>query len=76
MDLLGKSQFHAPLKGHDTTSTALNWFVHLMGHNPEVQARVQREIDRVLGPDPDAELRYEDLGQLNYVEACLKETLR
>uniref|UniRef100_A0A914HH46 Cytochrome P450 monooxygenase n=1 Tax=Globodera rostochiensis TaxID=31243 RepID=A0A914HH46_GLORO len=63
-------------EGHDTTSTALNWFLHLMGANPEIQSRVQREIDHVLGPDPAAELRYDDLGELRYLEACLKETLR
>lgn len=37
------------LKGHDTTSASMNWFLHLMGTNPDIQAKVQREVDDVLG---------------------------
>lgn len=63
-------------EGHDTTSTALNWFLHLMGANPDHQARAQREIDRVLGEDPNHEITFDELGEFKYIEACLKETLR
>ena len=47
-----------------------------MGANPHIQAKVQRELDDVLGPDLECEVAYEQLGELRYVEACLKETLR
>jgi cytochrome P450 len=47
-----------------------------MGQNPEMQARLQRELDQVLGPDLDRDVSYDDLGELKYVDACLKETLR
>lgn len=63
------------LQGHDTTSAAMNWFLHLMGNNPEIQARVHKEVDEVLGGD-GREVTYEDLGNLRYLEACFKETLR
>lgn len=63
-------------KGHDTTSAALNWFLHLMGANPEIQARVHREIDDVLGADLTREVCFDDLGNFKYLDACLKETLR
>ena len=53
----------------------MNWFLHLMGNNPKVQARVHREVDEVLGDD-DRDVTFEDLGRLRYVEACFKETLR
>lgn len=53
----------------------MNWFLHLMGNNPEIQARVHKEVDEVLGAD-DREVTYEDLGNLKYLEACFKETLR
>ncbi|CAD5231102.1 unnamed protein product [Bursaphelenchus xylophilus] len=61
-------------EGHDTTSAAMNWFLHLMGNNPEIQAKVQREVDEVLGETGIP--TFEDLGRLKYLEACFKETLR
>lgn len=27
----------------------MNWFLHLMGVHPDIQAKVQKEIDDVLG---------------------------
>ncbi|KAI6207333.1 Cytochrome P450 4V2 [Aphelenchoides fujianensis] len=62
-------------KGHDTTSAAMNWFLHLMGNNPEIQAKVQREVDEVLG-DSHREVTFDDIGRFRYLEACFKETLR
>lgn len=53
----------------------MNWFLHLMGANPEIQSKVQKEIDEVLG-EADRPVSYEDLGKLKYLEACFKETLR
>ena len=37
------------LKGHDTTAAAMNWAVHLIGANPEVQEKVHQEIDAIFG---------------------------
>ncbi|VIO98703.1 Uncharacterized protein BM_BM8635 [Brugia malayi] len=62
-------------EAHDTTSTSMNWFLHLMGTNPEIQAKVQKEVDEVLGEE-NRSVTYEDLGQLRFLEACIKETLR
>ncbi|KAK6043304.1 unspecific monooxygenase [Cooperia oncophora] len=62
-------------EGHDTTSASINWFLHLMGANPHIQEKVQREVDEVLG-EVDRPVTYEDLGSLKYLEACIKETLR
>lgn len=36
-------------QAHDSPSSSMNWFLHLMGVNPEIQAKVQREVDEVLG---------------------------
>nr|CAD2190399.1 unnamed protein product [Meloidogyne enterolobii]CAD2190803.1 unnamed protein product [Meloidogyne enterolobii] len=63
-------------EGHDTTSAALNWFVHSMGHNQAIQAKLQQELDEVLGPDLDRDIAFDDFADLKYVDACLKETLR
>ena len=53
----------------------MNFFLHLMGANPEIQERVHREIDEIVG-DSVRDLTFEDIGRLRYLEACLKETLR
>ncbi|CAJ0589978.1 unnamed protein product [Cylicocyclus nassatus] len=62
-------------EGHDTTSASINWFLHLMGANPDIQEKVHREVDEVLG-EVDRPVTYEDIGNLKYLEACIKETLR
>uniref|UniRef100_A0A0N5BAY0 Cytochrome P450 n=1 Tax=Strongyloides papillosus TaxID=174720 RepID=A0A0N5BAY0_STREA len=62
-------------EGHDTTSAAMNWFLHLMGANPEIQAKVHMEIDEVLGEEIRP-VNFDEIGRLKFLEACLKETLR
>lgn len=47
-----------------------------MGVHPAIQARVQREIDDILGPDLEKQVTFDDLGSFKYLDACLKETLR
>lgn len=37
------------LAGHETTATALAWSWHLLSRNPEAEAALHRELDRVLG---------------------------
>ncbi|XP_075866768.1 cytochrome P450 4V2 isoform X2 [Microcebus murinus] len=36
-------------EGHDTTAAAINWSLYLLGSNPEVQKKVDRELDEVFG---------------------------
>jgi cytochrome P450 len=61
--------------GHDTTATGMNWALHLLGCNPEIQAKVHQELDGVFGDD-DRAVEYDDLRNLPYLECCLKEALR
>ena len=42
---------------------------------PEMQDKCYEEIRSVL-PNKDDELSYDDLSKLDYVERCLKETMR
>jgi cytochrome P450 family 4 subfamily V len=63
------------LQGHDTTSASINWFLHLMGANPDIQRKVHEELDAVFG-DSDRDISYDDLSSLVYLECCIKETLR
>ncbi|MBI1800868.1 MAG: cytochrome P450 [Chloroflexi bacterium] len=37
------------LAGHETTSNALTWTWYLLSQNPEVEAKLHDELDRVLG---------------------------
>ena len=58
---------------HDTTSTALTWSLAYLATNQEIQDKLQKELDSVLGnriPTGD------DLPKLEYAEKIFKETLR
>ncbi|KAH8429766.1 cytochrome P450 [Aspergillus melleus] len=60
--------------GADTTVSALSCFFLAMALHPEVQAKAQEEIDRVLGPNKLP--TFDDRERLPYIEAVVKETLR
>jgi len=59
--------------GHETTANALSWSLYLLSQAPEVRARVEAEVDAVLGPrgiTPD------DVPRLVYTRAVLDEAMR
>jgi cytochrome P450 len=60
--------------GSDTVLAALYTFILSMLCHPDKQAKVQAEIDRVVGPDrlPD----YDDEPNLPYLSAAIKESFR
>ncbi|KAL2838959.1 cytochrome P450 [Aspergillus pseudoustus] len=60
--------------GSDTTSSTLYAFVQAMLLFPDVQRKAQEEIDRVVGPGRLPVM--DDLADLQYIRACMKETLR
>ena len=61
------------LAGHETTSHALTWTWYLLSKNPDVEAKLHRELDQVLaGKTPS----YEDLAGLPYTEQVIKEAMR
>ena len=63
------------LAGEDTTANTLAWLVWLLHANPRAARRATEEVRALLGgaPCPD---RHEQLHQLEFVEACLHETMR
>ncbi|XP_054919477.2 cytochrome P450 4V2-like, partial [Dermacentor andersoni] len=63
-------------QGTDSTASGVSWTIYLLGLHPSKLAKVHEELDRVLGRDKDGVIRSDDLLQLNYLECCLKETLR
>jgi len=59
--------------GHETTSNALSWTFYLLAQHPEIQLRLQTELDSVLqGADAD----FSHLEQLTYCEMVVKESMR
>ena len=61
------------LAGHETTANALTWTWYLLSGAPDVEAKLHREIDRVLaGRLPTAA----DLSALGFVEQVVTESMR
>eukprot|EP00124_Ichthyophonus_hoferi_P004357 Ihof_evm3s469 gene=Ihof_evmTU3s469 len=61
------------LAGYETTSTCLFWTMYSLAMNPDVQAALQEEVDRVLqGRQPTME----DIPKMPYVDCVIKESLR
>lgn len=63
-------------EGHDTTSAAVSWCLFLMGGNPKIQERAFEEIDRIMGGDRKRPPTMKELGEMKYIECCIKEALR
>ena len=61
------------LAGHETTANALTWTWYLLSQHPDVERKLHREIDEVLGDRlPSAA----DLPRLRYAEQVLSEAMR
>lgn len=59
--------------GHETTANTLNWTWMLLSQNPDVEAKLHEELDRVLaGRIPTLD----DLKQLPYTAMVIKESMR
>ena len=61
------------LAGHETTSNALSWTIHLLGKYPHVMEKLLAEVDTVLGGRRPT---FDDLPKLSYTEMVLKESMR
>ncbi|HJV13393.1 MAG TPA: cytochrome P450 [Propionibacteriaceae bacterium] len=61
------------LAGHETTSIALTFTLHLLGCHPDVQAAVHREITEVVGGRTP---QTEDIPRLTFTEMAIKEAMR
>lgn len=67
--------------GHDTTATTICWAFKLLEENPDALARLRREHDEQLGPDPEDARRVvlespHVLNSMPYTLGCIRETLR
>lgn len=61
------------MAGHETTANCLTWAWYLLSQAPEVEARLHRELDAVLGARPPT---LADVPRLVYTRAIIEETLR
>ncbi|KZS12292.1 Uncharacterized protein APZ42_022393 [Daphnia magna] len=61
--------------GHETTAITLSMCLYLIAKHPEQQKLVMQELRQVFD-DSTRPCSVHDLGQLSYLECCLKETLR
>ena len=66
------------LAGEDTTANTLAWLLHLLHRHPEALAKARDEVRRVgaLESGTLEDFTPEMLGQLDYLEACIHETMR
>jgi cytochrome P450 len=62
------------LAGEDTTANTLAWMIWLLHRNPEAMQRATAEARAVIG-DGSA-LGHDQLKRLDYIEACVHETMR
>ncbi|KAH7098692.1 fatty acid hydroxylase [Auriculariales sp. MPI-PUGE-AT-0066] len=68
----GKGLSDASIEDH-TTSGFLTFFMYYVLKNPDAYAKVQQEVDAVVGRDP---LRPEHLKRTPYITAAMREALR
>ncbi|MFX8933960.1 cytochrome P450, partial [Acinetobacter baumannii] len=61
------------LAGHETTANALAWTWYLLAQHPEVEARLHREVDALLG---ERLPRFADVPSLVYTEMVFAEAMR
>uniref|UniRef100_A0A674EGF2 Cytochrome P450, family 1, subfamily C, polypeptide 2 n=1 Tax=Salmo trutta TaxID=8032 RepID=A0A674EGF2_SALTR len=60
--------------GLDTVSTCLHWMLLLLAKYPNIQTRLQEQIDKVVGRDRLPSI--EDKASLAYLDAVIYETMR
>lgn len=64
------------LAGHETTSNALTWSLALLSAVPATRARLEDEVDAVLGDRRPGELDAADLDKLPWTQAVVSEAMR
>ncbi|EEY62024.1 cytochrome P450, putative [Phytophthora infestans T30-4] len=66
------------IAGRDTTAQALSWFFYCLSKNPEAETKIREEVAAKLPKllNGQCSPSMDELGELVYVEAALRETLR
>jgi cytochrome P450 len=61
------------IAGHDTSTALLSWTLYLLGRHPDIQRRVQAELDTMIGSHPPTT---ETVIELHFLEQVIEESLR
>jgi len=61
------------IAGHETTAIMLSWTWYLLANHPEVEQRLHRELDAVLG---GRSAGFHDLAKLPYTKMVIQESMR
>ncbi|KAF9107238.1 hypothetical protein BGX29_006924 [Mortierella sp. GBA35] len=65
--------------GHETTSGAVTWMLHILSIHPEAQKKVRQEMLTHIGRPTETDrspFTFDSLNALPYLSACIKELLR
>jgi cytochrome P450 len=64
--------------GHDTTGHTMTWLTFEVAQRPDIQARIQTEVDALFAEieDEGRPLQYRDCRKLPFLTRCVTETLR
>ena len=61
--------------GHDTTASAMTWFLYCIAKHPKEQENVVDELEYIFGQS-QRPCTTQDITEMKYLECCIKETLR
>jgi len=61
------------IAGHETTASVLNWIWYLLACYPQVEGRVVREVQQLLGPEGPL---FEQLPRYSYTRQVIEEAMR
>ncbi|EFO91748.1 CRE-CYP-13A10 protein [Caenorhabditis remanei] len=61
------------IAGFDTTALSLSYSTFLLATHPEIQSKLQEEVDREC---TNPEISFDQLSKLKYMDCVIKETLR
>lgn len=61
------------LAGHETTANALTWTLYVLSQHPEIQEKLEEEINSISDGDP---LQPEHFQRLTYTQHVISESLR
>lgn len=60
--------------GHETTGAALQWVLYFLATHPDVQERVLKEANEILGDREN--ISFDDVKKMTYFEAVFNESMR